>query len=715
MPDDYQADANLVQKLENRRKNTARSNAASTAVGNTFAALGINDDLSLHLSEQMNIMRPTGIQRSTLSAMVPQAHSDSMEEADRDVLIHAETGSGKTLAYLLPIVQRLLSATIEREWTAPPSRALGSLAIVLAPTRELAIQIDETLTKLLSMRHGQRQSAEDNDDNDDNDGSEVANGGSSAVRRHWAVPGLVIGGGNKGSEKARLRKGITILVSTPGRLLDHLKTTQSFCVDHLRWLVLDEADRLMDLGFEQTLQEIMTILGQRRQQYLQQQQNQKRSGSAHSDFINSTFLPKQRQTVLCSATLGGKVELLAGEALRDPQRLSAMANSGTKSKDGESAADTAFATPSQLKQSYVVTPAKQRLVTLVALLRNTVSSSSKSAAAASRPVQTVVFLSSCDSVDFHYGLLTKSKPEGTAGNDEFEDSDNEAATAATATGGESKKTGAVVSQQSPMLNGIRVFRLHGNLAQDDRRSTYTAFRKSREPSVLLTTDVSARGLDLPDVRTIIQYDPPTDVADYVHRVGRTARIGRTGEAILFLLPHEVEYLALLEQREIVPEKCDVSKVLMNAYGGDNASISTASGGGRNRFGNRQMEERASEVQDVFEKHLINDSETMTLASKAFLSHIRAYATHPVAERHIFHVKKLHTGHLAKAFALREAPKKVVSTVRKTTGTAKDGEGGKKNKTPAESKKDLARKRMRMGTQDGASEFGSGAVTKRRRK
>ncbi|KAJ3068063.1 ATPdependent RNA helicase [Rhizoclosmatium hyalinum] len=203
----------------------------------------------------MGVSVPTRIQQATLAALVSESAGRNPAGRHTDCMVQAQTGSGKTLAYLLPIVHRLIQAERELAVDDRPllNRTLGTLAIVLAPTRELAKQINTVLEQLLMYSRGTGPRDEDEDDNDDDEEEEKPAATTSStpkISKHWIVPGLVVGGDKKKSEKARLRKGCTILVSTPGRLIDHLKTTQSFELGNLRWLVLDEADRFLELGFE---------------------------------------------------------------------------------------------------------------------------------------------------------------------------------------------------------------------------------------------------------------------------------------------------------------------------------------------------------------------------------------------------------------------------------------------------------------------------------
>jgi len=200
----------------------------------TFAGLGLNPLLISHLTTKLGIQKPTAIQRAALPLLL----EDSKKL--RDVFLQSQTGSGKTLSYLLPIIQNLLPLSS----LSYIDRSIGTLAIIIAPTRELAKQISDVVDTLLQLRLR-------------SEGELPTETDTSTRLTRWLVAGLLIGGATRTHEKARLRKGIPILVSTPGRLLDHLQNTSSFNVGKCRWLVLDEADQLMELGFENTIKSIL--------------------------------------------------------------------------------------------------------------------------------------------------------------------------------------------------------------------------------------------------------------------------------------------------------------------------------------------------------------------------------------------------------------------------------------------------------------------------
>lgn len=538
---------------------------APVADATTFTGLGIDPDLVDLLSNKFNIAAPTNVQRKALPLLLGPSRTvrdATIPSKDVDVVVQAETGSGKTLTYLLPIVNRLVGASTSADGYTPfGDRAIGTVAIILTPTRELAQQVASVLEKLVNLpprsNHGQK-------------------------RTHWIVPGLVIGGDKKSKEKARLRKGVNVLVSTPGRLLDHLENTKSFDIRNLRWLILDEADRLLDLGFEETLKKIMALIDQR---------TSKGASPQYKATLQSKYWPSARQTVLCSATLRQDVKEMAGWSLVNPAFVSGSREDVSDKKAEDAMEDVKFSTPNQLRQTYSVVPAKLRLVSLIAMLRSSFLDGH------SKPIpgKVIVFFSCCDSVDFHYEVLSKVKQDESEEDEESEyetaseseddaadedndaDSENEAERmqkalkkilGEAAGGGGSddkkkkkkKKVSNKPFETSSLLGNVPVFRLHGDLDQPTRSKSYTEFGKVAS-GVLLCTDVAARGLDLPNVDCIVQYDAPTDLKDYVHRVGRTARLGKAGKAALFLLPSEMEYLDILKAQELYPESVTVETVL----------------------------------------------------------------------------------------------------------------------------------------------------------
>ncbi|KAI0243844.1 ATP-dependent RNA helicase dbp7 [Massospora cicadina] len=604
----------------------------------SFVALGLDKVLARHLKDKMGIIQPTPVQSRVISSFATHV--------ERDLIIQAQTGSGKTLAFLLPIVDRLVRASgaLNPSDAFRPSRASGILAVVLAPTRELARQIYDVLRRLLNYPVM-----------------------SDDLRRsHWIVPGLVVGGDKRASEKARLRKGVNILVVTPGRLLDHLLNTTCMNVDGLKWVVLDEGDRFLELGFQETLKSIFAILKSREGAHFAPQSGQW--------FWRSSLLPKRRRTIMVSATLNSVVKTLAEYSLADPMHITGdLEDDGSYSSSDESELNvkpSCFATPQQLTQRYLVAPAKLRLVALSALLRS---------ALIGARAKVIVFMLTCEAVEFYHGLFLKTRLE-------------ESGVAPDEVGGYYPGAEAYFGLGT-VIPGLPLLKLHGNLDQKARLGTYKAFC-ALEAGVLFCTDVAARGLDLPRVAQIIQFDPPTDLRDYVHRVGRTARLGRAGDAVLFLLPSEEGYVARLATLKIRLHPTTV-ELALEALVGD---------------GDSNYQAAATRWQTAFESYVASSNEIQELAARALTSSVRAYATHPQSEKDIFHVKKLHLGHLAKSFALRATPTEIAKGVH-----AKGSGGGKRLKgAAAPPYASRAGSRPSAGSFDPASEFAPGTSLPSRR-
>ncbi|KAI9685467.1 MAG: ATP-dependent RNA helicase dbp7, partial [Bogoriella megaspora] len=465
------------------------SNAPLSSELESFTSLGLSTILASHLLNKLEIKAPTAIQKEAIGQLVKE---------DSDAFVQAETGSGKTLAYLLPIVQRLVSLSLsdsahsDAQESSRIHRDSGLFAVVLAPTRELCKQILVVLESLLRCAH-------------------------------WIVPGAVTGGESKKKEKARLRKGINILVATPGRLADHLANTQVLDVSRVRWLVLDEGDRLVELGFENDIQKIVSNLN------MQAKKVQPLSVSG---------LPEKRTTVLCSATMKMDVQRLGRISLKSPAHIQASTDH-SHADENHASPENEFSAPSQLKQSYAIVPAKQRLVSLVAVLKRAFTRKGS-------VMKTMIFFTCADSVDFHFDLVAhnRKRQQGISGSGDEQPPPPED----TKMSVHNPQTVTDAPMLSSPANAVRIFRLHGSLHQSLRTSTLAAYAKSSEPAVLFCTDVASRGLDLPNVDFVIEYDPAFSKDDHLHRIGRTARAGRDGRALIFLTPGDEEgYVQILKQ------------------------------------------------------------------------------------------------------------------------------------------------------------------------
>lgn len=638
------------------------SNAPLADGSATFTTLGLSTVLANHLTTKLSLRAPTAIQRSAIPELLA---------TDSDAFLQAETGSGKTLTYLLPIIDRIMRTS------SADSRAAGLFAVILAPTRELSRQIFNVLTSLIHAKNGP----------------------------HWIVPGQVIGGEKKKSEKARLRKGVNILVATPGRLLDHLQTTECLHVERVRWLVLDEGDRLMELGFEETITKILDILEQK-------------SGVAR-DKDADEVLPRRRVTMLCSATMKANVQKLGERSLKAALYIKAEKNSEEASTDADATDDTKFTAPAQLRQSYVVVPAKLRLVALNAVLKRAFIRETACP-------KVIVFFSCSDSVDFHFETFSrKSTPEEESKKTPKRGASKAASKHAPATttttdqptGSESSPTSSSTKKPLPpnpavssaplLAPNVLLHKLHGSLAQPLRTATLHSFTTAKTPAVLFCTDVAARGLDLPNVDLVVQFDPPFAADDHLHRIGRTARAGRPGRAVMFLLPGPEEGYVDAVLRTGVREgqlvRTDLDEIVRKGFAiGKEAGDKKAAAAEEKR---REWEDRATEWHLDVERWVLASPAMTDAARKAWASHIRAYTTHTSAEKRFFNHRAVHYGHLAKAFGLRDKPGDI-KVPSSTGGGGGRGDFGKdrRKSLPGEGKA-AAKKRLLEDVGDAAGDEG----------
>ncbi|KAL2691805.1 ATP-dependent RNA helicase dbp7 [[Neocosmospora] mangrovei] len=550
----------------------------------SFGTLTLSARLVDELAK-MNLERPTAIQKKVIPHML---------ENSSDAFVQAETGSGKTFSYLLPILHRVL--LLSEKGKAQIHRDSGVFAIIVSPTRELAKQTHTVLEQLIRPFP-------------------------------WLVSTAITGGESKKAEKARIRKGVNFLVATPGRLADHIDNTKALDLGTVRWLILDEGDRLMDLGFEDDLKKTIAAL---------------RKVDVSDKLANGTplkSLPDRRVTVLCSATMKMNVQKLGEMSLADATFLAA------KKEEGEVDMEkTAMTAPAQLHQYYSIVPAKLRLVTLISYLKSTFSRRGKT-------MKAIIFISCADSVDFHYEMLR--------------DPNNAEAPVASSKEAESiSKTVAKAAYiTSPASPEVVLHRMHGSLSQPVRTATLRSFSACKSPSLLITTDVSSRGLDIPSVDLVIEYDPAFSFADHIHRVGRTARAGRPGDALLFLLPGTEEgYIELLKSSTPpTPQSYDtiLQKGMMTKLEFPVETSAKPDDG-------TSYHDKAESLQLHIEQRLLEDTKRLELARNGFKSHIRAYATHTKEERKHFDISELHLGHTAKSYGLREAPGGIGAGVERKT-------------------------------------------------
>lgn len=359
-----------------------------------FDGLGLVEPLRLALKAE-NYLKPTPIQARTIPLLAE----------GKDLLGIAETGTGKTAAFALPILQRLSLGRQPRTPSAPH-------ALILAPTRELASQIAERFSAY-----------------------------GSGLPLRIAV---IFGGVNQHHQVKALKAGVDILIATPGRLLD-LCNQRLLRLDNVSILVLDEADRMLDMGFIHDVRKIVSLC------------------------------QRERQTLLFSATMPPPIAKLAQDILNAPVRIDIA--------PAKIAVD-------RIEQRVFFVGAKEKRALLESLL-------------ADRGMDRVL-------------VFTRTK------------------------------RGADRVCRSLVQAGFAAVALHGNKAQNARVRALDAFRSGRV-RILVATDIAARGIDVPNISHVVNYELPNEPESYVHRIGRTARAGAGGSALSFCDQSERPYLQAIER------------------------------------------------------------------------------------------------------------------------------------------------------------------------
>ncbi|XP_074605149.1 putative ATP-dependent RNA helicase DDX47 isoform X2 [Brevipalpus obovatus] len=351
--------------------------------------LGVSDVIC-EACEQIKWTKPTKIQVETLPIALQ----------GKDIIGLAETGSGKTGAFAIPILESLLV------------KPQGLFALVLTPTRELAYQINEQFQAL---------------------------GGGFGLKT-----AVIVGGMDMMTQQIALMKKPHVIISTPGRLVDHLKQTKGFHLRTLKFLVLDEADKILNMDFEKEVDDILKNI------------------------------PRDRNTYLFSATMTKKVQKLQRASLKDPVKLEVSSK---------------YQTVDNLQQYYLFIPIKYKEIYLTYIINKLAGNSF------------IIFCNTCASTQ-KIALMLRNL-------------------------------------------GFTAVPLHGQMTQAKRLGALNKFR-AKARSVLLATDVASRGLDIPHVDVVINYDVPHHSKDYIHRVGRTARAGRYGKSITFVSQYDVELYQRIE-------------------------------------------------------------------------------------------------------------------------------------------------------------------------
>ncbi|EAN34060.2 DEAD/DEAH box helicase family protein [Theileria parva strain Muguga] len=557
---------------------------SSTFVSDFSEFSGILNTRLLKSLEANGFVKITHIQRCSIPKVLNGATT----------LIRSPSGTGKTLTFIVPALQRLIAPPDNKKIT----RRDGTKILIITPTRELSFQISK-VTEDLSKPFP------------------------------WIVVSCIKGGESRKSEKARIRKGITVVIGTPGRVLDHMESTSSFKLDNLEMLVLDEADRLLDMGFESKIRTIHSYL----------------LDSKKSNRENSGI-----QIVLTSATITERVKNLVENCFDSKPQIIGLSEENSE-------------IPTNLRLEYVLADCNNKFMFLISLLLKFVSNREK----------IIIFVSNCDTVNYFYMLLksltwpTLRKLDNKETNhlrnfgQYISNSDDQHLLN---NGFKSKKN------DKNLIFKVPIFKLHGDMESSERFPYMDQFINS-ECSILISTDVASRGLNFSKVDRVIQYDPPQQLDEFIHRSGRTARIGDSGTSILILIKHEKGLVKLLNDRGMKLDEVSEDSVwseikvlncpkYLKKFKGDLVGFM------RNRF-----------CMDVK-----GDDGLLNLAKKSFMSSIRSYKTYSKELRKVFNFRNLHLGHYATSLCLNMKPTELMNRNRK-----EDSSDSKKRKNKTKTHSD----------------------------
>lgn len=447
----------------------------------------------------------TGLDVMGFETMTPvQASTIPMLAGNKDVVVDSVTGSGKTAAFVIPVLEKV----VKEEANTSKFKKAHFHSLIIAPTRELSRQIESVVLSFLEHYPSDL----------------------------FPIKCQLLVGTNEATVRDDvsnfLRNRPQILIGTPGRVLDFLQmpaVKTSAC----SMVVMDEADRLLDMSFIKDTEKILRLL------------------------------PKQRRTGLFSATMRSAGSDIFKTGLRNPVRITV--NSKNQA-------------PSSLKLNYCVVNPAEKLQLLVSILNSY------------KFKKCIVYFPTCVSVSYFYSFIQ------------------------------------YLGKRNILVNEVEIFSLHGKLQTSARTKTLTAFTDSLSNSVLFTTDVAARGIDIPDVDLVIQLDPPTNTDMFMHRCGRTGRANRVGKAITFLNEgREEDFIPFMQVKNVELEELDleVKGITTNFY-------------------------------EDFRNWILEDRDRFDKGVKAYVAFIKYYSNHSATS--IFRLQSLDYVGIAKLYGLFRLPR-----------------------------------------------------------
>ena len=572
----------ISNKNIKKEDNKKRSNTSQTIFSiKSFEDLQINPYLKKALNKNnYNIM--TKIQKKAIPILLEH----------KNVIVKSETGSGKTLAYIIPLYQNL----IEINDINKISRKDGIYSIIFSPTHELCLQIEKTLDKIKSCCIN-------------------------------VVYGTMMGGQKVETEKKKLRKGLNIIITTPGRLLYHLKNTENLNFNKLKIIIIDEADLMLDMGFEKDIKECFKLII-------------KKTENEYNNVENIELNPdlfKKYKIYLISATIDNRIRKMSNYFMKGFKAIGFEKednDNNKKENNNEIKEDNIINHNnylSNLKQqnitqlySYIYDEFK--LVHLIAFLYNNFQK------------KTIIFVSTCDLCEYLSKIITEI---------EININNNDKS-----------------PEKNINLFSQKTYKLHGKMKHEERKIVFNEFNLDNS-GILIATDVASRGLDFQDVEWIIHYDINPDIKEYINRIGRTARIDNIGNSILFLMKNELKLLdTCFNSVKNNLNEMKNSDILINFVKNINKNILQTKID--ENFSDIEIKDDVLDENEIYKKKynsIINilirciknfvfkNKNNLILARKAFKSEIRAYVTFFKYGKDVFNTNVLNLTRISRSFGL----------------------------------------------------------------
>ena len=517
--------------------------------------LGLDEEISRIINEVFKFDKITKVQNIVINEFLK----------NKDVIVKSVTGSGKTISYIIPIIQRIINYSKQNN-----NYTNEIYALILLPARELAEQVYTEISKFITNI------------------------------KYKITSQLFIGGKKFEDDISKFNNQIpNIIVATPGRFIDFLDK-EKISLSNLEILILDEADKMLDMGFEMAVTKIISKL------------------------------PKQRRTGLFSATVTSNVENIIKAGMRNPEFINIIINQNKSSNlfvneneiketitkkgsyyniiefspDNYKINNTSQEVPKGLGQYYrVIKNIKYKIPHLIQILYGLYNSEKNQ--------KIMIFLSTCYAVDYFNILL----PE---------------------------------LFKKFFMNDFSCSKLHSKIGQNKREKEYYNFKieDNHKLNILLTTDLSARGIDIPDVDIILQFDPPKNEDSYIHKAGRTARVGNTGVSIIFLSEEELSFVNYMKIKFIYIEEMP--------------------------YPYKNEEKNEDEVDKLGEFSILKCIKDINISDKwiydkavnTFISFLRFYKENEL--KYIFDIRNFDIGNFANGFQLLKLPRLKINEFKNET-------------------------------------------------